>query len=288
MILLLACAVGMMWQFAPAASPEDRILTDVAKHAARFWESATLYVGRETWETAIPKTASAARSRFHRHSRSAPRSSSSIPAHEVVSYYAFSAFRKSPEALREFRQIVSIDGRKVKGDTSLEAFESGIEHSGDRWRQKLLDDFEDASEGATVTDFGQILLLFTKGSQHHYRFRIARYADLDNQPAIVLVYEQASGNQSVHFVSGPQTGDTQPLRGELWVRQRDHLPLKVSMTATHKEGGIAIRDEAEVVYAPLPDSALLPESVTHLRYVRDKLISKDTLHYSDWQRIPSR
>ncbi|MGH9614672.1 MAG: hypothetical protein ACRD4P_16515, partial [Bryobacteraceae bacterium] len=282
---LLACAAGMMWQFAPTASPEDRILADVAQHAARFWESATLYVGRETWRTTIPQAASAAPRRFHRHSRPASGSSSSIPAHEVVSYYAFSGFRKSPEALREFRQIVSIDGKKVKGDTSLEAFESGLARSDDRWRQKLLDDFEDAGEGGEVTDFGQILLLFTKASQHHYQFHIARHAELNNQPAIALVYEQASGNQSVHFISGPQTEDKQPLRGELWVRQQDHLPLKVSMTATHKEGGNAIRDEAEVAYAPLPDGALLPESVTHLRYVRDKLISRDTLSYSDWQRL---
>ena len=278
-----------MWQFAPAASPEDPVLADVARHAARFWENATLYVGRETWQSPEPEAPApkaAPPRRFHLHTRPAPVSSPKS-AHRIVSYYAFSTFRKSPEALREFRQIISIDGKPVKGDAPLETFESKLARPGDRWRQKLLDDFEYAGEAGAVTDFGQILLLFTKASRDHYRFRVARYAELNHQPAIVLVYEQASGNQSVHFIDGPKDGGTQPLRGELWVRQRDHLPLKVTMTATHKEAGAAIRDEAEVVYAPLPDGALLPQLVTHWRYVRDKLTTEDILRYSDWQRLPS-
>lgn len=289
LLCILACAAGLMWQFTPTATPEDPILADVAEHAARFWENATLYVGRETWRTTMPGAASATPPRrFHLHSRpSAPDSSSSVPAHDVVSYYAFSTFRKSPEALREFRQIVSIDGKPVKGNASLEAFEAKLARPGDRSRQKLIDDFDYAGEAGAVTDFGQILLLFTKAGRDHYQFRIARYLELNGQPAIVLVYEQASGNQSVHFIEGPKAEQTQPLRGELWVRQQDHLPLKVTMTATHKEGGNAVRDEAEVVYAPLPDGALLPQSVTHSRYLRDKLASKDILSYSDWQRLPN-
>lgn len=100
--------------------------------------------------------------------------------------------------------------------------------------------------------------------------------------ALIIRFKQTSGNDSLH-ISDAGKKVRRPLEGELWVREGDYLPLRITMTAQHLEDKAEIRDEARVEYAPLQSGLVLPAAVTHRRYVADKLYTENIYQYSDWQ-----
>src|SRR5258708_31774135 len=90
---------------------------------------------------------------------------------DIVSYYAISSFRSSPEALHEFRQVVSVDGKPVVPEaTALEKLRATLASPDDRSRKVLQADFDKTGLAIAAVDFGQLILLFTKTNLEKYTF----------------------------------------------------------------------------------------------------------------------
>ena len=77
----------------------------------------------------------------------------------------------------------------------------------------------------------------------------------------------------------------QPLSGELWVRDSDFMPLRITLNVTRREQHEEVRDEARVDYELKANGILLPASVVYRRLRNDELSVENVYEYSDWQQF---
>src|SRR5579871_6675680 len=282
--LFLSLAAGVVPACGQTEDPLHEALSRVAREASDFWHAAPTFLARETLKQKVivtsPRDPSATQSGSDRR---APRAKD----REIVSYYGFSAYSPAPEALHEFRCIISIDGKALL-DTALarEKLRSVLDSRDDRSKRTLLGEFEILGLGSSAIDFGQLILLFTRSNLDKYAFEVRRAALLGADPATVIGFQQRSGPESLH-ISDAGKKLLSRLEGELWIRKADFAVLRISLTAVRTENKAEIRDEARVEYMPA-QGIVLPASVSYRRFVDGELRGENIYEYSDWQRADAR
>jgi len=255
-------------------------LPQIAKQASKFWQTAPGYVAKETLKQ---KAAVLPKRKFRIGGGAVDPPKPELKDRAIVSYYAISSFRSSPEALHEFRQVMSVDGKPVAPEASvLERFRATLASPDDRSKKALETEFEKTGLAIAATDFGQLVLLFTKSNLEKYTFEPQSTGLIGADRAIVISFRQNTGAESFRIVeSGKQTNE--PLSGELWVRDSDFMPLRITLKVTRREQHEEVRDEARVDYALKADGILLPASVVYRRFRNDELWVENVYEYSDWQ-----
>ena len=203
---------------------------------------------------------------------------------EIVSEYSVGTLKESnsPDLL-EFRQVVSVDGRRVQSaEHARHALSLGIQSPDDRVRKRMLEDFAKHGLVDIATDYGLILLAFTKRGLENMQVKPAGEARVGAEDALVLSWQQTSttggeleffGNQSVR----------RPLQGMLYVRKSDGLPLRVQAWAEHPDAKRTIRDEAAVDYALSTHGFLMPASVVHRHLVDGELKTENLYRYEPFK-----
>jgi hypothetical protein len=257
-------------------------LPQIARQASKFWQGASDYLGRETLHQ---KALTLPKRKLRIGKKATEPVKPEFRDREIVSYYALSAFRTTPEALHEFRQVFSVDGKPVMPEAkALQKLRAILGSKDDRARTELQQDFDQANLAVAATDFGQLILLFTKANLEKYRFERDTPALIGADRAIVIKFRQSAGQESLR-IEEPGQQVKRPLLGQLWVRESDYLPLRITLTATRQIESQEIRDEARVDYAPNGTGALLPASVVYRRYVDNELKVENVSQYSDWQPV---
>jgi hypothetical protein len=210
-------------------------------------------------------------------------------SHHVVSSYALAEIGEG-RVLHEIRTIVTMDGESIT--TAAEAHHAltiGLRSADDRTKRELLENLERNQLEGAVTDFGQLILLFTKRLQKDYVFSLAGGQHLGDEPVFVLGYRQISGAQGL-TVFRERTEETSTATGQIWLRQKDLLPIRITMNTTERilplSKKFTIRTEATVDYMPSP-FGLVPESVTHKQFLsagpaNDSLMVENDFHYADF------
>ena len=269
--------------------PANPIVAEAVPHlaaaASRFWQSAPLYIARETLKQRMAKQP---KRHFRIGSSAVQPFKPDLQEREIFSWYLFSAFRKSPEALHEFRKVISVDGKVLTSEqTALTKFRATLESKDDWAKQSLIQDYEDASLAVAATDFGQLILLFTKANIGKYLFEPKSTGLVGAERAIVLSFVQDTGNESLHISDAGKQVNT-PLTGELWLRESDYEPLRVTLTATRRGKSEEIRDEARVDYTSMADGTVLPASVVYRRYFNEALFVENISEYSDWRKLDQK
>jgi hypothetical protein len=279
--ILAAVALAPSPVAAQDASLADT-LPQIARQASRFWQGASSYFGRETMHQKaliMPKR----KLRIGRKATEAIKPE--FKDREIVSYYALSAFRTSPEALHEFRQVFLVDGKPVMAEAkALQKFQAILKSKDDRARNELQEDFDQANLAVAATDFGQLILLFTKANLGKYSFDRDEPALIGADRAIVIKFRQSTGREGLR-IEEPGKQVKQPLSGQLWVRESDYQPLRITLTTARQIDSLEIRDEARVDYAPTGAGAVLPASVVYRRYIDNELKVENVSQYSDWQPV---
>ncbi len=214
-----------------------------------------------------------------------------IPAdfriHEVVSNYSFGQIG-NPPVIHEVRTIVSFDQMPVEGDAEVRhALTLGRKSPDDETKKKLLEDLEHSQLTGAVTDFGEVLLLFTAARQNNYTFAFERRADLMSEPFFIVRYQQVSGLEGVTEFR-ERAEERHAAEGEIWMRQKDLLPLRVTVITVEKlSDRYTLRNEAEVNYQPT-SFGLAPSTVTHKQSLNDDLLVENNFSYSDYHgRAPN-
>lgn len=260
-------------------------LPQIARQASNFWSAAGLYMARETLHQkalTMPKR----KIRFG-HKATQP-VQPEFKDREIISYYALSNFRATPEALHEFRQVLSVDGNPVMPeDKALQRFRNILASKDDRAKGELQQDFEQANLSVAATDFGQLMLLFTKANLSKYSFEPDSAALIGADRALVIRFRQSGGQEALR-IEEPGSQDKRPLMGQLWVRESDDQPLRITLTASRKLEKREVRDEARVDYAPNAAGTALPASVVYRRYVDNELTVENISQYSDWQPVKAK
>jgi len=201
--------------------------------------------------------------------------------HHVVSTYALGEIGES-HVLHEIRTIVEIDGQRVKpaGDPRR-VLTASPRPPDEAIRRKLLEDLEhDQLEGA-VTDFGPLILFFTKRLQKDYAFREAGERHPGEEPVVVLGHRQISGAQGLTFFNG-RTEERQPASGQIWLRQKDLIPIRITLNTRERTSKkFTIRTDASVDYSP-SQFGLVPEYVIHRQFLNSAMMVENDLHYADF------
>ena len=187
--------------------------------------------------------------------------------------------------IREFRKPVALDGRRLgDSDAALESLASGI-RSGDEGRKlRLLEEFEKLGLIGTVTDFGQSLLLFHRRNQENFEFDVAgtRLAGADR--AVVIRYRQHQGTASLTLWNNGRL-TRQRVTGEILLRERDSLPLRITLASVLGQGPEAVRQEASVDYLPTGFGSLVPAAVLHREFRAGQLTAENTFAYGRFERL---
>jgi hypothetical protein len=207
---------------------------------------------------------------------------------EIVSEYAFASLRGAPEAIREFRQVVSVDGRQVAApEAARQKLAAGLASANDRQRKRMLESFEKHGLVGTVSDFGQLLLLFTKQRLGDYAFELFGYARLGTEGTAVVNYKQQKGPGSLTIFEDGKT--LHPgAAGRLWVRDSDFLPLRITLNSERSEGKSVRRDEAQVDYAKTAQGLVWPVAVVHREFLDGAPVAENVFRYSNIRRIESK
>jgi hypothetical protein len=204
--------------------------------------------------------------------------------HDVSSDYALGQMGPA-HAIHEIRSVLTIDGRVIT--TESEARHSltvGVLSEDDDLKRRLLENFEHNRLEGAVADFGPVLLLFAAGRQSNYLFTRGRDRLLNKEPMAVLSYEQIAGATGLS-VFREQTKQVRSARGEIWLRQSDLVPLRITMfTDAPLAGGLTIRDQAVIDYTPTP-FGLAPAHIRHVQYLDADLLVENDLQYSGYQRL---
>lgn len=255
--------------------------TRIADVAERFSQTAQQYFCRETLEQRV------IRPRSLRKAKGNTLALGSTPQYDhrrIVSFYSFTTLGRSP-AIHEIRQVLTVDKERVEKEfEGLRAFRKALLSRDDEAKGSMLGSFGAEGLSGVATDLGQMVLLFDRSSMANFVFEYDREEAVDGTPAMVIRYTQKKGDEGVRITEGGKQSKG-ALRGWLWVRVPDDLPLRITMITTRSDKKQEVRDEAEVDYVENPKGALLPSSTLHRRWENDILVAEDHFQYSEWQPL---
>lgn len=280
---------------APPQADLSRILDRVAEEAEAFFQKAPRIIGRETLT--------------HKGRLGPPRirwgKSSGAPevryfTREIASEYGFAALQDKPEWIREFRQVVAIDGRPVLSGKSnpRQVLAEGMTNEDDRRRINLLRDFERFGQVGAATDFGQTILLFRTRQRADYEFQLVRREFSGAEEVLILQWRQKPDSADAARVYAGRKLDRVSMEGTLILRH-DGVPLKITLGLRNTEDDSLVTHAASVEYAPTRYGVVLPSTVQY-RKISQRLIpakkKKDpptpgeplllidnAARYTDWQ-----
>ena len=202
----------------------------------------------------------------------------------ILSEYSFASFAGEGGALHELRRITSVDGRSLQ-DTKKAQLELAaiVTAADDKRKKELLEQFEKYGLVGAVTDFGQLLLLFTSGDVLHYEFTYRRVENQGNAHLLVFGYQQIDGPEGLTFIDARrrEAGLNMRIGGEVWVRETNFIPVRITL-ATSKDD---IREEASVDYAMSPYGALLPFWTEHHELRGGKVVAENKFSYSEFHKF---
>jgi hypothetical protein len=211
---------------------------------------------------------------------------------EVVSEYGYSSYKDSPNALHEFRTVISIDGKKFQTpEKARRALSLGMTSADDELKKQMLRDFEKHGLIGAITDFGQVVLLFTKRRLPDYEFAVVRQERLGSETAAVLSFKQKAGKEAL-TVFTTRAAVHNGLQGFIWVRLPDYLPLRIRLLSARKDGPFVITTDATVDYAMSPHGCILPTRVEHREYVPNEpgkpggqLLTENIFQYAPFRKF---
>jgi hypothetical protein len=280
-VALLLCVFAA----AEAQSPLtlDQILSRVSEEASVLEQNAPKALTQETLE----QRARMGPSRFHprvgKAATEAPKLR--LRVREIVSEYSVGPLKESESRnLLEFRQVISVDGRKIQSaESARHALSLGVHSPDDRIRKRMLEDFARYGLVDIATDYGMILLAFTKRGLEHVELTLGGEERVGTDDALVLKWRQTSEESGELEFHGKQATRL-ALAGSLWVRKSDGLPMRVSAWAEHVDAAKhRVRDEATVEYAMSPHGFLTPLSVVHRHLLDGQLITENLYRYEPFK-----
>jgi hypothetical protein len=258
-------------------------LQKLQEEADRFAEGALRVVGTEVLEQRA--IVAPPRFRLRVGAAAATPSKGRWQTKQLVSEYGYSTL-KPGGPLHEFRQVVSVDGKPVaRAEEARVALVKGISSDDDRYKQRMLRDFERYGLVGGATDFGQLILLFASSRRERYDLRFTGTGRVGPDRAVVLSFRQKDGEESLTIFEG-RSAHRQRLNGSIWLRADDYLPLKIQVISERTNKDRIIRDVGTVEYfKPSRQEFLLPASVLHQQFVNGEMTAENRFRYTGFRRF---
>lgn len=287
----------MLLGFALALRADERtqkLAERLAKEAEAFQKIAPELVGQET----LHQRVMAAPPRFKvRVGDSAKQPAvAAWKEREIVSEYAFALLGRE---IHELRQVTSVDGKQVAGASQAQdALVKLVTGNDDQRKKRALEQLEKFGLQGAATDFGQILLLFSRGNLERYEITSSDPRLLGIVPTQVFRYQQLDGPQALTVFREGSAASSQAktqrlsVTGEIWVRETDGMPVRITMTASDnksdKDGDKSLREEATVDYAMSEFGTLLPVETTHRELRSGTEVEENKFTYGEFHRFGAK
>jgi hypothetical protein len=258
------------------------LLSRVAEEAEILQQNSPKALSQETLEQRALMPATRFRPRFGKAAAATP--PPRLVIRQIVSEYSVGRLKDSDSGnLTEFRQVVSIDGKKVQSAASARhALSLGITSPDDRVRKRMLEDFAHHGLVDIATDYGIFLLAFSKRGLQNMKLALAGEEQVGTDPVWAIAWQQTSSEGGMLEFLGNEASH-RALQGRLLVRQSDGLPLRVQSWSEHPQEGHMIRDEGTVDYRQSPHGFLTPASVIHRHLVDGKVITENLYRYEPFK-----
>lgn len=277
------CTLLLLASLLRADDLTRKMTARVSEEAEAFAKVATKVLGTETLHQSAMKPAS----RFHLRVGAAP-PESGFRDREIVSEYGFAKFAGESGAIHEVRQVISVDGKKVQ-DTkrAQDALAKAITSNDDGQKKALLKSFEKYGLLGAVTDFGQLILLFTRRDIERYEFTPRGTKMIGYDRALVFSYKQIDGAEALTLFQENKGDQATRLKmeGEIRVRAEDFVPLQITLAAHYGDAPNSVREEAAVTYKMSYYGALLPASTEHRELRNGKVVAENQFTYTDFHKF---
>ena len=207
---------------------------------------------------------------------------------DIVSEYAFTSFSGTPTSLHELRQVISVDGKKIADTKKAQAaLAKTITSSDDMRKKEALKLFEKYGLVGAVTDFGQLILLFTRRELERYEFTFKNFETVGYDRVLVFTYKQLDGPEALTLIEANRGDQMRRLKvhGEVWVHAENFLPMRITLAASEGDAPDALREEASVDYVMSPYGALLPKSTEHREWRSGTAIAENQIVYTDFHKF---
>jgi hypothetical protein len=286
MRLALAFISWAIWASAQAQVTPSQALARTSEEAAVFQENLPKTIAQETLtqKAVLPPSRLVT---FGPRGNVAP-PKLRIVTHEVISEYSVGHLKNSDsQNLFEFRQVVSLDGKPVRSvESARRELSIGVRSQDDSVRKRMLQDYAKFGLVDVATDYGLILLAFTKRGLETMQVKPAGEARIGADAAFILEWKQDTSDAGELEFHGRQVV-RQPLQGTLSVRASDGLPLRIQAWAEYEQSKRKIRDEATVEYAMSSHGFLMPASVAHRHMVDGQTITENLYRYDAFRLFSS-
>jgi len=289
-----------------AQDPAQPSLTDlldrVAEEAEIFQQNAPNSLTQETLEQRTLMPSTRFRPRIGRNAVNAPPPAPRLVVRQIVSEYSVGTLKNTTEpTLTELRQVVSVDGRNVQSpERARHTLSLGITSPDDRVRKRMLEDFARHGLVDIATDYGIILLAFSKRGLKNMRVTFSGEEQIGADSVWVLAFEQTSTDAGMLQFVGSQAS-RRALRGRLLVRKSDSLPVRIQVSTQPPDESVSemfrklsaktppptgiTQDEATIDYVRSAHGYLTPVSVIHRHLVDGKLVTENLYRYGPFKRF---
>jgi hypothetical protein len=275
--LLLVFAAGLQ-----ADDLTQKMTARVSEEAESLLKLAPDVVGTETLHQSAVKPPS----RFHPLGGAPP--AVQWVEHTIVSEYGFARFATESGAIHELRRVTTVDARRIaESKKAQDELASALTATDDNSKKDLLKQFEKYGLTGAVSDFGQLLLLFTRRSIERYEFTYRGAKMMGYDKALVFAYKQIDGTEALTVFDEKKHDKAEHVRleGEIRVRAEDFVPLQITLSAHTGVPPNALREEAAVTYKMSDFGALLPTSTEHQELRNGKVVAQNRFTYTDFHKF---
>ncbi len=261
----------------------QKMTARVSEEAEALLKIATDVVGTETLHQSAVKPSS----RFH------PRTGTVLPAaqwveHNITSEYGFARFATESGAIHELRRVTTSDGHKIaESKKAQDELARAMTATDDNSKKELLKQFEKYGLTGAASDFGQLLLLFTRRGIQRYEFTYKGSKMIGYDKTLVFAYKQIDGTEALTVFDAKKHDKAQHMRleGEIRVRADDFVPLQITLSAHTGDAPNSLREDAAVTYKMSDFGALLPVSTEHQEFRNGKVVAQNRFTYSDFHKF---
>ena len=201
---------------------------------------------------------------------------------EIASQYAIGSLRGDKSgSLLEIREIVAKNGKPVQTpDAARKALARDISEGSARIRKQILREFTDLGLVDVATDYGLMLLAFTKAGLAEIQLKPAESSYIGAEEVVAFEWRQTAGGL-LEFRG--RTMARRPMHGRIWVRRSDGVPLRISASTEHAEEKHTLRDDATIDYVLSSFGCVTPASVVHRHYVDDMMLTENLYTYGPFR-----
>jgi hypothetical protein len=282
--LLVQClALALLVPTLHGQTSTDRLISAIVEHAELFQQNARSAVSRETLiqrSYLMPP---------HGHFAIG---AAAVPVfadffeHEIVSEYSVGSLKGDPAgALLELREVLANDGRTIQTPVAArKALERDLSLGAEKIRRQLLTQFTALGLVDVATDYGLLLLLFTRRGLPDLELVPAGTSWVGTEEAAAYEWRQHTAGL-LEFRGRKVT--RRPMHGRIWARKSDGMPLRISASMEHDEPKHNVADDATVDYELSRAGCPMPASVVHRHFVDGQVLTENLYTYGPFRLFTS-